>query len=101
MKRISSIACLLIFTSSLFSQNFEGVIKTKITYEDLAPELKAQIGFFPTSYTTYIKDNFIKLVKPSPMGGQTVVLSNSETGEVITLQDGMGNKNCSSNQFKR
>lgn len=75
-----------------FSQDFEGVIEREITYEDVSVELKAYISTFPASVTTYSKGNLSKTVTPNAMGGETVVLSDQESGEMITLMNTMGNK---------
>lgn len=89
MKRVFLLITFMISITA-FSQSFQGVIEVEITYENLSPEMKPHIGRLPTSKTVYVKDNLSKLVQPGVMV-ETVILTNSETGEVITLQSGMGN----------
>tara|TARA_R110002072_G_scaffold278983_1_gene440928 strand:+ start:114 stop:746 length:633 start_codon:yes stop_codon:yes gene_type:complete len=90
MKRLSFIL-LILFGTTLYAQDFEGVIEVEITYEDLSVEMKPYASMLPSSSITYIKGNISKMVLPN-MGGETTTISDSETGETITLQDAMGNK---------
>lgn len=91
MKRLSLILLILFGTTTLFAQSFEGVIEVEITYEDLSVEMKPYASMLPSTMTTHVKGNISKTVTPSSMG-ETTVIADSETGEILTLQDMMGNK---------
>lgn len=91
MKRLSLILLILFGTTTLFAQDFEGVIEIEFTYEDLSVEMKPYASMLPSTSTTYVKGNLTKTVTPSSMGEETII-SDNETGETIKLQDAMGNK---------
>ena len=90
MKKLNLLLCLLI-PSIVYCQDFTGVIKTEYTYEDMSPEVKAQIAMFPTSTTIYVRENLSKAVTSTRMS-EMIVLEDTETGDVIRLQSAMGNK---------
>lgn len=92
MKKLFLILALLT-SSILFAQdNFEGVIQFEMSYENLSEQMKPMESMLPKSTTLEIKDGISKTVTPNAMGGETIILSNSESGETITLMNMMGTK---------
>jgi len=75
----------------LQAQDFRGVIKSEITYEDVSVEMKPVLRMLPTQSNTYIRDNMAKVVTPSPNGEQIVIMD-MNTNEMLQLTDAMGNK---------
>jgi|SRR5690554_468521 len=92
MKNILLLLTTLLFIGSVFAQkNFEGQIEYEITYEDMAPELKAQESMLPKKMTTQIKGEFSKTIQPSIAGDQ-VSITNNKTNESLVLINIMGQK---------
>ena len=92
MKKLNLI--ILLFISSLiYAQNdFEGVIKYSIAYEDLSEEVKAYESMLPKETTFEIKDEMTKVTIPNAMGGEMIVISDVKSGKSLVLQNVMGNK---------
>ena len=90
MKKIALI--LALFTCGfLNAQNdFEGVIVKSMTYDNMSPEMKAYASMLATETTIYMDHNLSKSVTQTAMG-EEIVLSDSESGEVITLVNQAGN----------
>ncbi|MBL4706842.1 MAG: DUF4412 domain-containing protein [Flavobacteriales bacterium] len=92
MKKLSLILALLA-SSILFAQdNFEGLVQFEMKYENLSEEIKPMMSMLPKSTTIEFKDGISRSVTPNAMGGETIILSNSESGETITLINMMGKK---------
>ncbi|MEQ8908846.1 MAG: DUF4412 domain-containing protein [Vicingaceae bacterium] len=83
----------LLFSVITFAQkDFEGVIQYEISYDDMNDQMKAMESMLPSEMTVEVKDGMAKTTQPNPMGSETIVISNNETGETMTLMDMMGNK---------
>lgn len=92
MKKLSLILAFLT-SSILFAQNdFEGLIQFEMKYENLSDEIKPMESMLPKSISIEVKENMSKTITPNAMGGETTILSNSESGETITLMNMMGMK---------
>ncbi len=93
MKKISLLLSFLISFSVLFAQDaFEGTLLMKMEYEDLSEEMKPMLSLFPSASTVEVKDGISKSVTKDGMGGEMIIFSNGTTGEILTLQNSMGNK---------
>lgn len=93
MKRIGILFYFLLSIGILNAQDdFEGTIISKIEYENLNEQMEAMKSLLPSSSTTQVKDGISKSVTPDGMGGETIMITNFETGESMTLQSSMGNK---------
>ena len=91
--RFAAIFLSLFLSTQLFAQDFEGTVKYSITYEDLPAEMKGYEIMLPSLTTFFYKDNISKGVTNNPMsGGETIILTNNESGESLTLLDMMGKK---------
>ena len=92
MKRLSFIIALLM-SSILYAQNdFQGEIVYEYSYEDVAAQIKPQIAMAPTSSTIEIRDGISKTTTPNAMGGETIILYEKSSGDIITLLNMMGMK---------
>lgn len=83
---ISFLLCL-----SISAQDFRGVIKTEITYEDISIELKPYLSTFPSLSTSYIRDKKAKTVT-STSTGEIIILTDMVTNDIIQLINQMGSK---------
>jgi GLPGLI family protein len=91
--RILTLAVAMLATTLTFAQkDFEGTIQYEIEYEDLNDQMKQMEAMLPKEMTVQIKDGYSKTTQPNAMGGETVVISEIQSGESITLMDMMGNK---------
>ena len=87
----------------LTAQDFSGTITYEMVYEDLSPQIKPMAGMLPKSAVVEVRDGLSKTSTPNPMGGEVTVILNSETGDVLTLMNVMGQKyatKTSSNDVK-
>lgn len=92
MKKISLLLA-LIFSIGLFAQDdFSGIISYEISYEDMNDQMKQMESMLPKSMTVEIKDGMSKTIQPNAMGGETIVISDNNSGESLTLMNMMGNK---------
>jgi hypothetical protein len=91
MKRLSLILLLFISTFTFAQSDFEGTITMDISYENLNEQMKAAESMLPSATTVEVRDGMAKTTTPSGMG-ETVVISNISTGEMLTLQNMMGNR---------
>lgn len=92
MKNLSFVLAFLV-SGILFAQKtFEGEITFKIEYEDLSEQMAPYKSMLPKGSVVFVKETISKVVTPNGMGGETVVISNSETGDILTLMNQMGNK---------
>ena len=84
MKKIALI--LTLFTCAFLNaqDNFEGTIVKSMTYDNMSPEMKAYASMLPSESTVTIDHNLSKTVTTTGMG-ETIILSDSETGEMISL----------------
>ena len=92
MKNITVAIAFLLSSISIIAQDFEGTITYKMVYENLSPQMKPMAGMLPKSTTVEVKGELSKTTTPNAMGGETVVLVNSTTGETLTLISIMGQK---------
>ena len=103
MKKITlSILCAL-SSFLLLAQDFSGTITYEMVYENLSPQIKPMAGMLPKSSITEVRDGLSKTSTPNPMGGEVTVIVNSETGDILTLMNVMGQKyatKASSNDVK-
>lgn len=91
--KIKTTLFLILLSFGLFAQDFQGTVKYEITYEDLPEQMKAMVGMMPSESILTYRDNMSRTETPNPAaGGGTVLIANNETGEVIVLQDAMGQK---------
>lgn len=91
MKKILVSALLVIASSAVFTQNFEGTIMFGIEYVDLPDELAAYESMMPKEMSYKFKDDMAKMIQPSAMG-QTVMIHNGKTDKTTMLMDLMGSK---------
>lgn len=93
MRHFSLLFVALFISIISFAQDdFEGIITYDITYDNLNEQMKAYESMLPKLNTLEIKDGFAKSVSPNAMGGETVMLINLKTSEMITMMNTMGNK---------
>lgn len=86
------LAVTLLFCTLINAQDFKGTIEYEIEYQDLADEMKAHEGMFPTWMTIEIDGDQTRVTQPNAMGEPTVVLTDKKSGESIVLMDLMGQK---------
>lgn len=93
MKKLSFILAFLM-SSFIWAQedNFHGVITFEYTYEDVSAQFKPRIAMQPTSAVLEARDGISKLTIPNAMGGETIIISENSSGDMITLLDIMGMK---------
>lgn len=84
MKKIALI--LSLFTCAFLNaqDNFEGTIVKTMTYDNMSPEMKAYASMLPSESIVTIDHNLSKSVTATGMG-ETIILSDAETGETISL----------------
>lgn len=92
MKRISLIIALAMSTMVFAQKDFEGEITYDIQYEDLSAQMEAYKSMLPSKSNVFVKGNLSKVVTPNGMGGETMIISDAENGETLTLINQMGNK---------
>lgn len=92
MRTLTLTLALLLSLVSFSQEDFEGVIQYEISYDDMNDQMKAMESMLPNKMTVEVKDGMAKTIQPNPMGSETVVISNNETGETLTLMDMMGTK---------
>ncbi len=81
------------FSQDLMAQKVlkEGKVNFEISYPDLPEEAKAYASMLPSEMIMYFKKEMAR-VEISMGMGESVTITNSETGELIQLMDLMGNK---------
>jgi len=93
LKHLSFFSLLLISTT-IAAQGFEGQIKYKITYKDLPAEMAQFESMLPTEATTTIKGDMFKMEQPLGMGGKQVTIMDNKEQSGVLLMDMMGKKNA-------
>jgi len=91
--KIKALLFALLIGSVVYAQDFQGTITYKISYEDLPAEAEAYKSMLPNETKVMIKEKISKSVTNNPMsGGETIILSDNESGKSMTLVDIMGEK---------
>lgn len=91
--KIKTLLLALLFSSVLFAQDFKGTIIYNISYEDLPAEMQGYENMMPKETKVIIDGSVSKSVTNSPMsGGETIILTNNESGEMMQLRELMGEK---------
>lgn len=93
LKSITVLSLLLISTI-VTAQGFEGQIKYKIAYKDLPAEMAQFESMLPTEATTTIKGDMFKMEQPLGMGGKQVTIMDNKEQSGVLLMDMMGKKNA-------
>jgi hypothetical protein len=83
---------LLLITSALFSQSFEGQIKYKMSYQGLPPEIIQFESMLPTEAIATIKGDMFKMEQPMGMGMKQISIMDNKEESGILLLDMMGSK---------
>ncbi len=89
---ISSLICVMLFSSSIHAQNFEGKIKMKMEVVDVPKEMEQMKAMMESTITTYTKGKKSRLEMSNSMTGNTVVISDLTKNEVVMCMDMMGKK---------
>lgn len=82
------VACATTFT---FAQKFEGTIIMGIEYDNLPPEYEAYESMLPKENVLKVKGNKSRVEIPS-MGGEQIVIMDSDKKEGVMLMNLMGQK---------
>ena len=90
MKKTTVFIFLLLVSTLISSQKFEGKITYSIDYE-LPEIMEAQRSMLPTEMITYCKKKSSRVEQKTTMGDQ-IVISNIENGESTILMNMMGQK---------
>ncbi len=78
-------------TTFTFAQKFEGTIIMGIEYDNLPPELEAYESMLPKENVLKVKGNKSRVEMPS-MGGEQIVIMDSDKQEGVILMNLMGQK---------
>lgn len=77
---------------AIAQKDFEGKIVYTIEYLRMPDEMKGMEAMLPKGMTSYVKGNQSRMEQDSGMGGQTIVLHNSDDNETVVLMNMLGQK---------
>lgn len=90
--KIRLLSFALLINLGLFAQEFEGFVVYDLTYE-LSDEMQGYEAMLPKQTKMEYRGDISRSITESPsMGGSTIVLTNNETKETLTLLDNGGQK---------
>lgn len=87
------LTCLFASSSNLSAQKqFEGKLTYTIEYIKIPDEMKGMESMLPSGMVTYIKGSKSRTEQESGMGGQNIIIHDSEKEETMVLMDLLGQK---------
>jgi len=97
--KIKSLILSLFICSSLFAQDFQGLITYELSYE-LPANMKGMEGALPSSTNMQYRDDVSMSITENPNGGSTIVYTDNEKGETLVLMDTGMDKIAVKSNFK-
>jgi len=92
LRIISLLSLILIWTTNVKAQSFEGKIEFSVEYTEVPARLEGHEYMLPSETFYYVKGNMLRTEVPMPMGGDQVIIFDNEKNEGVMLVNILGTK---------